>query len=77
MMVRMMLEMIMQEMVMLTINNDGMMNDSDYRVHDNGDGTHCVCLRPKLACNPWQLHRFMGMHGNQGTGCNLSLTLVA
>ena len=46
-------------------------------VHDNGDGTHCVCLRPKLACNLWQLHRFMGMHGNQGTGCNLSLTLVA
>ena len=37
----------------------------------------CVCFYPKLACNLWQLHRFMGMHGNQGTGCNLSLTLVA
>ena len=45
-------------------------------VHDNGDGTHCVCLRPKLACNLWQLRRFMGTK-EMGTGCNLSLTLVA
>ena len=45
-------------------------------VHDDIDGTHCVCLRPKLACNLWRLHRFMGTK-EMGTGCNLSPTLVA